>query len=588
MPRADQGTALPHPDERRRQLEARFPRWEPKTLSQALDASVEVYGDQPLVITDERTYSYRDIQEWSRRLATGLIASGVRVGDHVALIMANYPEFTALKYAIARAGATTIPINFLFRRSELAYVLEQSNARVLITMNELRDLDYLAELDAIMPGWETRAGGDEMPELRHVFVFSTDGNARPGTRSVGDLELLGTAEVHQELARREAAGDPSSTSDILYTSGTTGRPKGVMMTHDMVLRTAYGSAYWCAFEPGRRLVFALPMYHVFGYVECLIASTFVGGAIIPHVQFDPVAILEAVERHRANEVVCVPIMTTKILETARQGNFDLSSLHTVFSSGGAAPPALWGDIRRILGAREILTAYGMTETTASTACTRPEDPDERLLSTNGKLKYAGVAGISDLGGLLARYKVVDPETGAELAPGQRGEFLAKGANITPGYYNKPEETAAAFTEDGWLRTGDIGVLDEEGYIRLTGRIKESYRCGGEMVMPREVELVINEHPAVDDSHVVGLPHERMGEIGCACVVLLPGAEPPDPDELIDLCAKQLAKFKVPRHVIFMAADELPLTATGRVQKFKLAEFARRRLQQDTAAEPVAG
>jgi fatty-acyl-CoA synthase len=588
MPRADQGTALPHPDERRRQLEARFPRWEPKTLSQALDASVEVYGDQPLVITDERTYSYRDIQEWSRRLATGLIASGVRVGDHVALIMANYPEFTALKYAIARAGATTIPINFLFRRSELAYVLEQSNARVLITMNELRDLDYLAELDAIMPGWETRAGGDELPELRHVFVFSTDGNARPGTRSVGDLELLGTAEVHQELARREAAGDPSSTSDILYTSGTTGRPKGVMMTHDMVLRTAYGSAYWCAFEPGRRLVFALPMYHVFGYVECLIASTFVGGAIIPHVQFDPVAILEAVERHRANEVVCVPIMTTKILETARQGNFDLSSLHTVFSSGGAAPPALWGDIRRILGAREILTAYGMTETTASTACTRPEDPDERLLSTNGKLKYAGVAGISDLGGLLARYKVVDPETGAELAPGQRGEFLAKGANITPGYYNKPEETAAAFTEDGWLRTGDIGVLDEEGYIRLTGRIKESYRCGGEMVMPREVELVINEHPAVDDSHVVGLLHERMGEIGCACVVLLPGAEPPDPDELIDLCAKQLAKFKVPRHVIFMAADELPLTATGRVQKFKLAEFARRRLQQDTAAEPVAG
>jgi fatty-acyl-CoA synthase len=588
MRAADLGTALPHPDERRRQLEERFPRWEPKTLSQALDASVELYGDQPLVITDERTYSYRDIQEWSRRLAAGLVASGVRPGDHVALIMANYPEFTALKYAIARAGATTIPLNFLFRRSELAYVLEQSKARLLITMNELRDLDYLAELDAIMPGWETRAGGDELPELRHVFVFSTDGNARPGMRSVRDLELLGTAGDREELARREAAGDPSSTSDILYTSGTTGRPKGVMMTHDMVLRTAYGSAYWCAFERGRRLVFALPMYHVFGYVECLIASTFVGGAIIPHVQFDPGAILAAVERHRANEVVCVPIMTIKLLETAQQRSFDLSTLHTVFSSGGAAPPKLWGDIRRILGAQEILTAYGMTETTASTTCTRPEDPDERLLSTNGKLKHAGVAGLPELGGLLARYKVVDPETGEELAPGQRGEFLAKGANITPGYYNKPEETAAAFTEDGWLRTGDIGVLDEDGYIRLTGRIKESYRCGGEMVMPREVELVINAHPAVDESHVVGIPHERMGEIGCACVVPVAGAEPPDAQELIDLCAEQLAKFKVPRHVIFMAADELPLTATGRVQKFKLAELARQRLQQDNAAQPVAG
>jgi fatty-acyl-CoA synthase len=587
VPSANQRNALLHPDERRRQLETRFPRWEPKTISQALDARVEDCGDQPLVITDERAYLYRDVQEWSRELAAGLIASGVRPGDHVALIMGNYPEFTALKYAIARVGATTIPINFLFRRAELAYVLEQSNARVLVVMNELRDLDYLAELDAIMPGWETRAGGKALPELKHVFVFSTDGKGRPGTRSVRDLASLGTDADRDELAKREVAGDPASTSDILYTSGTTGRPKGVMMTHDMVLRTAYGSAYWCAFEPGRRLVFSLPMYHVFGYVECLIACTFVGGAIIAHVQFDPVAMLEAIERHRANELVCVPLMTIKILEAAQQRSFDLSSLHTVFSSGGAAPPQIWGDIRRILGAEEVLTAYGMTETTASTTCTRPEDPDERL-ATNGKLKHAGVAGIPEFDGLLARYKVIDPETGEELAPGQRGEFLAKGTNITPGYYNKPEETAAAFTEDGWLRTGDIGVLDADGYLRLTGRIKESYRCGGEMVMPREVELIINGHPAVDESHVVGLSHERMGEVGCACVVLLADAEPPDPQELMDLCARQLAKFKVPRHVIFMAAGELPLTATGRVQKFKLAEIARQRLQQDNAAQPVAG
>jgi len=230
----------------------------------------------------------------------------------------------------------------------------------------------------------------------------------------------------------------------------------------------------------------------------------------------------------------------------------------------------------------------MTETTASTTCTRPEDPDERLRTSNGKLKHAGVAGMPELDGLLARYKVVDPETGEELARGQRGEFLAKGANITPGYYNKPEETAAAFTDDGWLRTGDIGVLDADGYLRLTGRIKESYRCGGEMVMPREVELIINEHPAVAESHVVGLPHERMGEIGCACVVLLPDAEPADPQEIVDLCAEQLAKFKIPRHVIFIAADEVPLTATGRVQKFKLAKLARQRLQQDNAAQPVRG
>jgi fatty-acyl-CoA synthase len=581
------GARLPHPDERRRQLEERFPQWNPMTLSKSLDAAVELYGDQPLVITDERSYSYCEIQRWSRDLAAGMVACGLRPGDHVALVMANYPEFVALKYAIARVGATTIPVNFLFRRSELGYVLEQSNARMLITMNELRGLDYLEELDAIMPGWETAAGGGDLPHLRHVFVLSTNGATRPGTRSVADLAALGTDADRNVVAACEADADPDSLSDILYTSGTTGRPKGVTMTHDMVLRTAYGSAYWCGFEPGRRLLYALPMYHVFGYVECLIAATFVGGGVIPHVLFDPVAMLEAVGRHRANEIVAVPLMTRKLLEAAQQRDYDLASLHTVFSSGGAAPPALWADVRSILGVEEMLTAYGMTETTASTACTRPEDPDERLSTTNGKLKYAGVAGLAEFGGLLAQYKVRDPETGEDLKPGQRGEFLAKGLNITPGYYNKSEETAAAFTEDRWLRTGDIGVLDEDGYLRLTGRIKESYRCGGEMVMPREVELVINEHPLVADAHIVGLPDERMGEIGCACVILQAAVEPPDAQEIIDLCARQLAKFKVPRHVVYMTADELPLTATGRVQKFKLTEMARQRIAQPNTAATTA-
>ena len=576
MASAESSPTLPPPDERRRALEARFPRWEPKTLAQSVDALTEEFPDRPFVMTDERTYTYAEMQEWSRRLAAGLIASGVQAGDHVAMVMGNYPEFTAVKYAIARAGATAIPINYLFRRAELGYVLEQSDARVLITMNRLRDLDYLEELDAIMPGWETQSGGEHLPKLGAVFVFSTDGEARADARTLDDLAALGGDAEREELTRRETAGDPDSASDVLYTSGTTGRPKGVVLKHDMVLRTGYGSAYHCAFEDGRRMLFSLPMYHVFGYVEALIATTFVGGAIIPQVQFDPVATLEGIERHRANEIAAVPLMTLKILEAAKEREFDLSSLTVVFSSGGAAPPTIWGDIRRTLGAEEVLTGYGMTETTASTTCTLPEDPEERLLTTNGRMKPAGVAGDPELGGLLALYKVVDPETREDLGPGQRGEFLARGPIVTPGYYRKPDETAIAFTEDGWLRTGDIGVLDEHGYLTLTGRIKESYRCGGEMVMPREIELLLAEHPGVSEAHIVGLKHERMGEIGCACVVPA-GAEPPDPQELIDLCAKQLARFKVPRHVIFMEADELPLTATGRVQKFRLAEIAQERL-----------
>jgi fatty-acyl-CoA synthase len=585
---ASDGTphTLAAPEERRRLLEARFPRWESKTLPQSIDALTEEFAQRPFVMTDERTYTYAEMRDWSRRLAAGLIAAGVAVGDHVAMIMANYPEFTAVKYAIARAGATAIPINYLFRRAELGYVLEQSNSRVLITMNRLRDLHYVDELDAIIPGWEQDAGGDELPDLAHVFVFSTDGEQRPGTRTLDNLAALATDADRKELERREAAGDPQSPSDILYTSGTTGRPKGVVLKHDMVLRTAYGSAYHCAFEDGRRMLFSLPMYHVFGYVEALVAATFVGGAIIPQVQFDPVATLEGIERHRANEIAAVPLMTLKVLEVAEQRTFDLSSLTVVFSSGGAAPPTIWGRIRRILGAQEVLTGYGMTETTASTTCTLPEDPEERLLTTNGRLKPAGVAGDPELGGLLALYKVVDPETREDLGPGQRGEFLARGPIITPGYYRKPDETAVAFTEEGWLRTGDIGVLDEEGYLTLTGRIKESYRCGGEMVMPREVELVINEHPLVAETHVVGLPHERMGEVGCACIVAA-GDEAPDPQEIVDLCAKQLARFKVPRHVLLVTATELPLTATGRVQKFRLAEIAKDRLAESSAPQPIA-
>jgi len=251
-------------------------------------------------------------------------------------------------------------------------------------------------------------------------------------------------------------------------------------------------------------------------------------------------------------------------------------LLAMFNSGGASPASIWQDIRELLGAREIVTAYGMTETTASTTCTLPEGPDEFLLTTNGRLKFAGVAGDADLGGVLAQYKTIDPATGVDLPFGVPGELVARGPIVTRGYYKKEAETRAAFNADGWLHTGDVGVITADGYLTLTGRLKETYRCGGEMVMPREIEDLLNEHPLVAQALVVGLPDVKMGEVGCACIVPA-GDVFPEPQELIELCASRLARFKVPRHVIFVTAAELPLTATGRAQKFKLADLAKQRL-----------
>lgn len=573
-PAATPPTAGPTAAERRAALEARHPSWVARTTAQLLDVVAAEHPDRPYVLADDRTHSYADVAASSRRLAAGLIAAGVRPGDHVAVDMANLPEVVALKFAVARVGAVSVSVNFLLRHEELAYVLRQSGSTVLITMDRFRDLDYLDALDRIAPGWEADAGGASLPRLRHVFVLGTAGRPARG-RTLDELVELGAAVPDDEVAARTAAADPFATSDLLYTSGTTGAAKGVMLQHDAVLRTAYASAYTRAFADGRRIMFALPIYHVFGYVECTVAALFVGGAIRPHAVFDADRTLREVAEHRIDELVCVPAMTTVLLDAAQRGDHDLSPLRTLFSSGGAHAPDMWERMYELLGVDEVFTAYGQTETTASTTCTQPGDAIERLRTTNGCFKPAGVAGDPELGGLLAVYKAVHSATGEDLPPGEIGELVARGPIITAGYHDKPAETAALFTEDGWMRTGDLGRIDAEGYLTLTGRMKESYRCGGELVMPGEVEQVLLDHPDVAAAHVVGIPHERMGEVGCAWIV--PGARTPGAEEIVEYCASRLARFKVPAVVLFTDAASLPVTATGKVRKFLLVERAAARI-----------
>ncbi|GAB3667345.1 AMP-binding protein [Nocardioides korecus] len=557
--------------ERRAALEARHPAWVPTTLHGAFDAAAELWGARPYVITDERTYTYEDVRQWSLRLARGLVGRGVRPGDRVGLDMANYPEFVACKLAISRTGATAVPINFLNRGDELAYVLAQSRTSVLVVMARHRDLDYLAMLDEIAPGWATDGGGAALPDLRQVVVFENGGSTdRAESFTLARLET----DAPEDVELPEV--DPGSTADILYTSGTTGGPKGVQLTHDMLLRTAYGAAYGRGFEDGRRIHFAMPMYHVFGYVEGLLPALLVGGAIIPHLVFSPAASLEAIERHRATDMLAIPLMTQAVMDAQRERGADLGSLASLLSSGTATPPGLWDRIDEELGCDEVTTGYGMSETTASSTVTRPDDGPEKRRTTNGRLRDVGVAGDPALAGRLVVYRAVDPDTGRDLGRGVAGELQARGLGVTPGYWEKPGATAAAFTDDGWLRTGDLGMIDEEDYVHLVGRLKDCYRCGGEQVVPSDVEDVLLRHPAVAQALVVPVPDTRMGEVGVAFVVRRPGTAL-EADEVLGTLAGRLARFKVPKHVLFIDADEIPLTASGRPRKFLLTQLALNRL-----------
>ncbi len=551
---SEPGRLAPAP-ERRAALEQRFAPWTEMTVAGVLERAAEEFGQRPLVIGEHTSFSYAEVSAWARRIGAGLVALGVTPGNHVAVVIANHPEFAAVKFAIAWAGATCVPINFLFRTPELAYVLAQSDATVLITMDRHRDLDYRASLDELSPGWETAGGGERLPGLRHVVSFSPEGEpARAGAMSLADLERLGDdggGAALAELDRRSAAADPRSYSDILYTSGTTGAPKGVLLRHDQIVRESYAAAYQRALEDGRRIIFPMPMYHVFGYMEGLMAVLFVGGAIVPQVTFDAARMLEQMAAHQVNEVMAVPAVTLPLIAEIRRRGADLGSVHTVFSSGGVAPPSIWDDIREVFGDVELTTGYGQTETTATTTCTNPEDDDWFVRHTNGRPRDGGIAGDPQLGGRVATYKTIDLLTGEDLEPGRSGQLVARGMVITDGYYEKPEETAEAFTPDGWLLTGDIGSIDGDG-LRLTGRLKESFRVGGEMVMPQEIENVLAEHAAVAQAHVVGIPHARMGEVACAWVIPADGEPPPDPELLVTWCAERLARFKVPRPLFAVA------------------------------------
>ncbi len=374
------------PAERRKNFLDRHPEWRSRTLSQFLSEAAGMYPGRPFVITPGRTYTYDDIKQWSRRLARGLIALGVEAGDHMAIVMANHPEFVALKFAISSVGAVAVPLNFLFRKEEMRYVIQQSDCTALVIMERFRDLDYLDMLDAMAPGWESGDGGTAFPKLRQIVTFNPEGKTRPSATGLADLEAAAEQVDDSAVTARESGALPDGVVYIVYTSGTTGFPKGAMLTHDSVLTAAYSSVLIRALDDGHKTLFALPLYHVFSYIEGLLAVMWVGGAIIPQLAFDPVDTFKAIQEYGADEALLVPTMTIALVEHPERGNYDLHTLRTVMSAAAPAPVRVWELVRQELGVAEIITAYGQTETSASTTYTLPDDSLELVASTVGRAK----------------------------------------------------------------------------------------------------------------------------------------------------------------------------------------------------------
>lgn len=561
-------------DERRSALLREFSEWTPRTLDSWLDECADRWPDRPLVLTDAVTLTYRTVAEQSRQFADGLVALGIGPGDRVGLLVANFPEFVALKFAIARAGAIAIPFNYLYRQSELEYVLRQSECSVLISMTQFAALDYQSMLDGIAPGWNTEpfrersdTESDAVPKLRSVVVLNTGGTTREGALTVAGLAALG---MDNDGASVGHSARPSDVGDMLYTSGTTGSPKGVLVTHDAVLRTGFASALTRAYEDKRRILFSLPCYHMFGYVEGLISVMYVGGAIIPQTSFSPVGYLSGIERFAATDILCVPTMAVAIVEHPDRRRYDLRSLQAILCGSAPAPMWLWEKVEREFGVSEIVTGYGMTECGGAMTLTLPEDPLELTSETVGRPKLAGAASVAGTDSLVV-YRTVDPLTGEVLPDGVEGELVSWGPSTMIGYWNKPEETSAAL-RDGLLHSGDLGLVRSDGYVQVTGRSKELYKSGGELVMPKEIEDLLASHDGISQVFAIGLLDDRWGEIGCAVIVRAPNSTVTEAD-VIGMCRERLARFKIPKKVVFLEAEKLPTTPTGKVQKFRLVQLA---------------
>jgi fatty-acyl-CoA synthase len=503
-------------------------------------------GNEALAdVPSGRRWSYADLDRDTDALAIGLLAAGIGSGDRVGIWAPNCPEWVLLQYATAKIGAILVNINPAYRARELAYALRQSGVRLLVSAQAFRTSDYRAMIASVR---------GELPALQEVIFLGTrewDALMADGATALSD----GTGQ--NRLAERESALSFDDPINIQYTSGTTGFPKGATLSHHNVLNNAFFIGEGCRYTQADRVCIPVPFYHCFGMVLGNLAATTHGACIvIPAPGFDPAATLLAVQQERCTSLYGVPTMFIAELALPDFPSYDLSTLRTGIMAGSPCPVEVMKRVVTEMHMTEVTICYGMTETSPVSTQTGADDDTERRVSTVGRVHPH------------VEVKIIDPDTGLARPRGEPGELCTRGYCVMLGYWDEPEKTAEVIDSARWMHTGDLAVMDEEGYLNIVGRIKDMVIRGGENVYPREVEEFLYSHPAIEDVQVIGVPDEKYGEELCAWVKLREGAQLTQ-EQVRDYCRSRIAHYKVPRYVRFTA--EFPMTVTGKVQKFRMRE-----------------
>ena len=534
-----------------------------RTLGQILETTAAKFPDNDAVIYVDRDFrqTWAEFNQSVDELAKGLMGLGVKRGDKVALWATNVPYWVTLQLATAKLGAILLTVNTNYRDKELAYLLTQSETENLFIIDGYRDHDYLETVYGLIPELKTLPRGqlrsEQFPHLRRVMFLGMEKHR--GLYSLPEIIAMGDLISDKEYQAAKDLVEPDDVVNMQYTSGTTGFPKGVMLTHNNVGNNGYWIGHHQHFTEKDRLCLPVPLFHCFGCSLGVMASINHGCTLVILESFSPLHVMASIDQERCTAVYGVPTMFLAVMEHKSFSKFDFSSLRTGIMAGSVCPEPLMRRAINEMNMREVTIVFGLTESSPGMTQTRSDDSIDLRVRTVGK----AMPGVE--------VKIADPETGDELPRGQQGEVICRGYVVMKGYYNMPEATADAITPDGWLHSGDLGEMDENGYVRITGRLKDMIIRGGENVYPREIEEYLMGMNGVNDVQVVGVPSRKYGEEVGAFIIPKPGFDL-RPEDVRDFCRGHIAWYKIPRHIAFI--EEFPLTASGKIMKFKLRDMAR--------------